>query len=286
MKGIHADVDGRGKIRVGVWFEYEDPEVAAHAVPGLTGVWIKGKRLVAALATPDAKAPRSKPGAGGGGGGGGGEGEEGRGSPEHEEVEAANKKTPCTYRVPPDAEPLMYPPQRVIEFSGILSADMDEDDRAAALEDCRLECLSLGNVLSTHVEGPAVSLLGDGAAAAAAENSDSEDDDNDAEDEEGNPKKPKDMTKYWGKVYIEFARVETSTIAAHSFHRRSFDGRTVTVKYFPLSSYQRAFGKGIPPRTHEEKQQAAIKAQDYLSEAVPLTELNPKLDFFRPGFGL
>ena len=249
-------MDGRGKIRVGVWFEYEDPEVAANAVPGLTGVWIKGKRLVAALATPDA--------------------------------EVAKKRTPCTYRVPPDAEPLLYPPQRIIEFSGILSPDMDEDDRAAALEDCRLECLSLGNVLSTHVEGPAVSLLGDGAAAAAAaaENSDSEDNDDDAEDEEGNPKKPKDMTKYWGKVYIEFARIETATIAAHSFHRRSFDDRMVTVKYFPLSSYQRAFGKGIPPRTHEEKQMAAVKAQEYLSEAIPLTELNPKLDFFRPGYGL
>ena len=182
----------------------------------------------------------------------------------------------------------MYPPQRVLEFTGLLSAEMDEEEREAALEDCRLECLSLGNVLSTHVEGPAVALLSDGKdPAAAAEEEDSGDEmEGDAEDEEGNPKKPKDMTKYWGKVYIEFARIETATIAAHSFHRRSFDGRTATVKYFPLSSYQRAFSKGIPPRTHEEKQQAAIKAQEYLSNTVPDTVLNPKLDFFQPGHGI
>jgi hypothetical protein len=60
-----------------------------------------------------------------------------------------------------------------------------------------------------------------------------------------------DMTKYWGKVFIEFARIETAQIAANSFHRRAFDTREVTVKYFPLSSYQKAFGKGVPPRTHE-----------------------------------
>jgi hypothetical protein len=78
--------------------------------------------------------------------------------------------------------------QRILEFSGILSAEMDEDAREAAAEDCRLECLSLGNVLSTHVEGPAVALLGE-----EAHDSDNSDDENedDAEDEEGNPKKPK-----------------------------------------------------------------------------------------------
>lgn len=300
LKAIHADVDGRGKIRVGIWFDYEDPDTATHAVPGLTGLWIKGQRLVAALATPDAEAPRAKPGGGGAGAGDGvnkdggavaaeGEGvaadagggnREGEGTPEPDPAEP-RKKAPCTYRVPPDAEPLMYPPQRVLEFSGILSADMDEEDREAAAEDCRLECLSLGNVLSTHVEGPAVALLGDGTSDAAADDKSEGDDDVDdvdeAEDEDGNPKKPRDMTKYWGKLYVEFARIETATIAAHSFHRRSFDGRTVTVKYFPLSSYQRAFGKGIPPRTHEEKQMAAIKAQEYLSSAIPETSYNPKL---------
>jgi len=271
ISSMHADVDGRGRVRVGVWFDYDDPAAAAIAVPGLTGIWIKGKRLVAALATPDAEAPRPKAG-GGGAGDASADGDTGVDalvSPEPQ------KKAPATYRVPADAEPLLYAPQRIIEFAGILSADMDEEEREGAVEDCRQECLSLGNVLTTHVEGPAVALLGDASAAAAANSDDERDDD--AEDEEGNTKRPKDMTKYWGKVYIEFARLETATIAAHAFHRRSFDGRTVTVKYFPLISYQTAFGKGIPPKTHEEKQMAAIAAQEYLSNSIPETITNPKL---------
>ena len=112
LKSLHADLDGRGKVRVGIWFEYEDPTIAQHAVPGLTGVWIKNKRLVAALATPDAEVPASSNLDGVNGGGA--EGEEGaaEGEVKMEEAEdAEKKKAPCTYRVPPDAEPLMYPPQ-------------------------------------------------------------------------------------------------------------------------------------------------------------------------------
>ena len=55
--------------------------------------------------------------------------------------------------------------------------------RWAALEDCRLECLSLGNVLSTHVEGPAIAMLGDGSEAAAVAAYDHSEDEEDEEEE-------------------------------------------------------------------------------------------------------
>ena len=259
VNALHADVDGRGRIRVGIWFEYEDPTVAAVAVPGLTGIWLKGKRLVAALATPEAAALGTDP--------------------------RLRMKAPATYRVPADAEVLMYPPQRVLEFDGILVTGMDDVDREAAVEDCRQECLSLGNVLSTHVEGPSGAMLGNGSAEAvvaekadgAASVSDGADGDDEEDDEKSVPGKPDDMSKYWGKVYVEFARIETATMAAHAFHRRSFDGRTVAVRYIPLSEYQRAFGKGLPPKTHAEKQKAAMEAMEYLVGSVPESGVNSTL---------
>ena len=66
-------------------------------------------------------------------------------------------------------------------------------------------------------------------------------------------------------LFVEFARVETATIAAHAFHRREYDGRVVECRFFPLTEYQRMFGKGFPPRTVEEKQAAALKMMDYLA---------------------
>ena len=66
-------------------------------------------------------------------------------------------------------------------------------------------------------------------------------------------------------LFVEFARVETATIAAHAFHRREYDGRVVECRFFPLTEYQRMFGKGFPPRTVEEKQAAALKMMDFLA---------------------
>ena len=76
---------------------------------------------------------------------------------------------------------------------------------------------------------------------------------------------PVDTSVYRGEVFVEFARVETATVAAHRFHRRLFDGRSVKIEYFPIAEYQRAFAKGVPPRTHEELQAAAIKAQEIVA---------------------
>ena len=66
-------------------------------------------------------------------------------------------------------------------------------------------------------------------------------------------------------MFIEFARVETSNVAAHLFHGRVFDGRVTSISFFPLVEYQRLFGKGFPPRTTEEKQAAALKVMDMLA---------------------
>ena len=66
-------------------------------------------------------------------------------------------------------------------------------------------------------------------------------------------------------LFVEFARVETATIAAHAFHRREYDGRVVECRFFPLTEYQRMFGKGFPPRTVEEKQAAALRMMDFLA---------------------
>ena len=66
-------------------------------------------------------------------------------------------------------------------------------------------------------------------------------------------------------MFVEFARVETATAAAHALHRRAFDGRVVTVAYFSVDEYRAAFGKGVPPRTDEERQEAALRALEYLA---------------------
>ena len=93
--------------------------------------------------------------------------------------------------------------------------------------------------LRHYVEGPAQLSLGDGTEAAEVKEEESSDDEgSDEEDADGNPKvkKVKDLSKYWGKIYIEFARLETAQIAATQFHRRDYDDRVVAVKYFPLQA--------------------------------------------------
>ena len=167
-------------------------------------------------------------------------------------------------------------PSRVLELHNILVPGMNDEEVVEVEEDVKLECLSFGNVLSTHIAGPAQSLLGDGTAAAALEKSEDENKDGDegntshdtdddvdediiAEDKSGtsakgmkdemgrkssqgntNKKlnKKKDKTKYWGNVYIEFARPETATLAALQFSLRKYDERAVGVKFIPLSEYQ------------------------------------------------
>jgi len=39
------------------------------------------------------------------------------------------------------------------------------------------------------------------------------------------------------------------------------DGRRVTCAFFPLRWYQRKFGKGLKPKTHDERQEAALAIQ-------------------------
>ena len=131
-------------------------------------------------------------------------------------------------------EPLLKPPQRVLAFSNVLVRGGTREDRAAATEDTLAECAEFGNVLSTHVV--------DGGAECAEE-----------------------LDAALDCLFVEFARVETATIAAHAFHRREYDGRVVECRFFPLTEYQRMFGKGFPPRTVEEKQAAALKMMDFLA---------------------
>ena len=142
-----------------------------------------------------------------------------------------------TYEVPPEVEPLLKPPQRVLAFSNVLVRGGSREDRAAATEDTLAECDGFGNVLSTHVV------------------------DGGAEGAEG----AEELDAVRDCLFVEFARVETATIASHAFHRREYDGRVVECRFFPLTEYQRMFGKGFPPRTVEEKQAAALKMMDYLA---------------------
>ena len=171
-------------------------------------------------------------------------------------------------------------PSRVLELRNILVPGMDEEEMADVEEDVKAECMSLGNILSTHVAGPAQLLLGDGTAAAADDGESEEDDEDVEEDDDGEDtdddddddvdenivvegegsgakstknnvgkkskrgnnkqvkKQKKDRTKYWGNIYMEFARPETATLAALQFSLRKYDGRAVGVKFFPLSEYQ------------------------------------------------
>lgn len=72
-----------------------------------------------------------------------------------------------------------------------------------------------------------------------------------------------------GRVYVEFSREESARKAAHALHGRLYDGRRVTCAFFPLRWYQRKFGKGLKPKTHDEKQEAALAIQAYLTSHLP-----------------
>ena len=152
----------------------------------------------------------------------------------NDEERTTSERT-CTYEVPPRVTPLLAPPPRVLSLSGVLTRGMTADERVAAAEDTYAACVELGNVLSTHV-------VSDEAFG--------------ADDE---------LAPVRDCVFIEFARVETSNVAAHLFHGRVFDGRVTSISFFPLVEYQRLFGKGFPPRTTEEKQAAALKVMDMLA---------------------
>ena len=153
------------------------------------------------------------------------------------------------YAVPAAAAPLLEAETRVLAFGGILTPDMSSAARDAAAEECREECATFGNVLSAHVEPPATKAIAEGGAERGA--------DVGAEGKGGD---------HLGElVFVEFARVETATEAAHALHRRAFDGRVVSVGYFSVDEYRAAFGKGVPPRTEEERQEAALRAMEYLA---------------------
>ena len=208
LTAFRCETDGAGLCRGFAWMEYAEGEsVAAKAIAGLSGYQLRGKPIAAALATPRAEAART------------------RGERRY------------TYEVPPEVEPLLKPPQRVLAFSNVLVRGGSREDRAAATEDTLAECDGFGNVLSTHVV------------------------DGGAEGAEG----AEELDAVRDCLFVEFARVETATIAAHAFHRREYDGRVVECRFFPLTEYQRMFGKGFPPRTVEEKQAAALKMMDYLA---------------------
>ena len=213
LTAFRCDEDGVGRCVDGrAWMEYEEGEsVAAKAIAGLNGYQMRGKPLVAALATPRAQVSKE------------------RGAPRR-----------YTYEVPPTVEPLLKPPQRVLALSNVLVRGGAMEDRAAATEDTLAECAGFGNVLSTHVPL-------DGGADQGAE-----------QGAEG-------LEEELDTLFVEFARVETATIAAHALHRREYDGRVVECRFFPLTEYQRMFGKGFPPRTVEEKQAAALKMMDFLA---------------------
>ena len=122
-----------------------------------------------------------------------------------------------TYEVPPEVEPLLKPPQRVLAFStSLFEVGRGKTERRRGGYPRR--CAEFGNVLSTHV-------VDEGAEGA------------------------EELDAVRDCLFVEFARVETATIAAHAFHRREYDGRVVECRFFPLTEYQRMFGKGFPPRT-------------------------------------
>ena len=72
-----------------------------------------------------------------------------------------------------------------------------------------------------------------------------------------------------GRVYVEFSREDSCCRAAHMLHGRQYAGKTVACGYLPLRQYQRKFGKGLRPRTHEEKQEAALAVQAHLTAHIP-----------------
>ena len=72
-----------------------------------------------------------------------------------------------------------------------------------------------------------------------------------------------------GRVYVEFTREETACAAAHVLHGRVYGERKVFVRYFPVKLYQKRYGKGLEPRTHEEKQALALAAQEHLNTYLP-----------------
>jgi RNA recognition motif-containing protein len=67
-----------------------------------------------------------------------------------------------------------------------------------------------------------------------------------------------------GKVYMEFTRPEVSRIAAHHFHKRTFEGRVILCRFYPLKWYQKQYQKGLSPMCESEKIQLALETQEKL----------------------
>jgi len=67
-----------------------------------------------------------------------------------------------------------------------------------------------------------------------------------------------------GKVFIEFTRLDTATTVLNNFKNRIFEGRTITVRFYSLKSYQRIFLKRTTPVTYDEKIQLSLKTQERL----------------------
>lgn len=57
-------------------------------------------------------------------------------------------------------------------------------------------------------------------------------------------------------------------MCARSLFGRSYDGRLLTARYFPVKTYQRQFNKGILPTTLAQKIQLAIAVQARITEAL------------------
>ena len=277
LESFHADTNPTDDtIRNGVWFTYcrlhraeteetfdADADAAARiawaikAAAGLNGVLVGGHRTVACLVTPHAA------GAGAGAAG----------------VSHAR----CVFTVPAClASLLAQPPSRVLEFIAIAARSMMTSmppSTARDIEaDVRAECCGFGAVLSTHCALVAHPTDADAEPAAEA----------DAEPEAEEVNTGADDVCV-GSVFVEFARTETATLAAHTLHGRVYDddapfggsasasASVVRVRFVPLREYRARFKKGLAPSTHEEKQRAALEAQEHLSALIPETEHNPRL---------
>lgn len=66
-----------------------------------------------------------------------------------------------------------------------------------------------------------------------------------------------------GKVFVEFTRPEVASEAAYHFWGREFDGRPLTVRYYPLKWYQKNFRKGlVPVRTESLDRRGVLPCSD------------------------
>jgi len=59
-------------------------------------------------------------------------------------------------------------------------------------------------------------------------------------------------------------RPDVARNAAHCFINRTFEGRSVTIRFYPLKMYQRYFHKGLSPKTKDEKIQLALDTEERL----------------------